>query len=806
MPGKRAKFFETRIFGFVIAIAVALVVTGLNYGTGLFQSLELKTLDTHFTLKMSTRGKTVQEGSVYSEKGMKVSDDIMIVGIDFNSLSKYGKWPFPRWRHADLVNAFARIKDQTQRESALFLDVFFIDNDPNKQDDLVLLKSMKGSGRVFLETMLSHETDSSAFSAEMTKRELDLYAKHGTVKNVKGPWLEMSPYLSSEPPLPEYIEAMTGYGQANFGPDKDMVYRKQPLLAKYSALVADIRFDGIKPGFTVDESRFERLAWLDKDGFFHNIATPVSEKSLSLLAKQLAKSSPPKVEDTNNDGTPDLQYYVIRHFRDYFVPSITLSLAANYFGKTLDDLEVVLGSHIRISSPTKFDAETGNRIPYELQVTQDEYDASGKLVKEGKKRAVPFIDIPIDANGSMQVNFMGAPSSDSPDGPQTFPVRSYSGYADKAPPSGDPATWRRTIAASNKIIMVGAFAKGMAADEKPTPFGLMYGIELHANALNTILMDNFIHPAPLWLDLAALAFCVLLVAFMSSRLSTIFSFFTTIVLVAAVFLGVSTIFDRQALLINFVSPAISMIFTFIAIVVYRAMTEERDKRQIRATFGKYVSPDVVSQLADNPPELGGVDKELTVFFSDIRGFTSISENMTPQELINHLNVYLTAMTDILIEYGGTLDKYMGDAIMGFWGAPLPQPDHALRACKCALRQMQSLKKLNETWPEAKRINIGIGLNSGIMTVGNMGSPMRLNYTLAGDNVNLGSRLEGTNKEYGTNIIMSEYTYGLVRDKVLARELDNIRVKGKNKPVLIFELVDVFEDLSPPPLVAGKKSK
>jgi len=182
--------------------------------------------------------------------------------------------------------------------------------------------------------------------------------------------------------------------------------------------------------------------------------------------------------------------------------------------------------------------------------------------------------------------------------------------------------------------------------------------------------------------------------------------------------------------------------------------------------------------------------------------------MTPQELVNHLNVYLTAMTDIALDYGGTLDKYMGDAIMCFWGAPLPQPDHAILACKSALRQMQALEELNKGWPEAKHIHIGIGLNSGIMTVGNMGSKLRMNYTLMGDHVNLGSRLESTNKEYGTGIIISEFTYAHVKDKFIVRELDNIRVKGKNKPVLIYELVDCLESLDPPELVskAGKKSK
>ncbi|MBW8003940.1 MAG: adenylate/guanylate cyclase domain-containing protein, partial [Planctomycetes bacterium] len=221
---------------------------------------------------------------------------------------------------------------------------------------------------------------------------------------------------------------------------------------------------------------------------------------------------------------------------------------------------------------------------------------------------------------------------------------------------------------------------------------------------------------------------------------------------------------------------------------------------------KYVSPKVVDQILANPPELGGVDKDLTVLFSDIRGFTTLSESMAPQELVNHLNLYLTAMTDSILEYNGTLDKYVGDEIMCFWGAPLPQEDHAMLACKSALKQMQVLHELNEGWPPEKRINIGIGLNSGIMTVGNMGSQGRMNYTLMGDNVNLGARLEGTNKQYMTNVIVSEHTYGLVRDRVIARELDNIRVKGKNKPVLIYELIDVIEGLEPPVIDGDGKGR
>jgi adenylate cyclase len=350
--------------------------------------------------------------------------------------------------------------------------------------------------------------------------------------------------------------------------------------------------------------------------------------------------------------------------------------------------------------------------------------------------------------------------------------------------------------------MVGAFAKGVAQDEKNTPYGLMYGIEVHANALNTILNGNFLVYAPDWLNVTVLLVCCIVVVFLASRIPALYSSIVTLVFVIAIFVISMFVFEGQSVIFDFPTPSIAMLFTLLGVVGYRGMTDERDKKQIRETFGKYVSPTVVEQLVDNPPELGGVDKELTVLFSDIRGFTTLSENMSPQELVNHLNVYLTAMTDIILAYNGTLDKYVGDEVMCFWGAPIPMQDHAELACKCALRQMEKLAELNESWPESRRIRIGIGLNSGIMTVGNMGSPTRMNYTLMGDNVNLGARLEGTNKEYGTGIIVSEFTYGLVRDRFVFRELDNIRVKGKNKPVLMYELVDCIGP-NEPPLPIGK---
>jgi len=802
MAKKRAKFLETRIFGFVIAAAIVAIVVAVTYATGLLQTTELRVLDTRFQLKNYQRGKSLQEGSVFSERNPKISDDIMIIGIDANTLNKYGRWPFPRSRHADLINSFSRIKDQSQRENALLMDIFFSDPTDQPQDDDALEAAIRDSGRVFLETTLYPVVNDSAEAADLASREELLYQHFGTIHNVKGPWQDMLSFPSSDPPLARFGAAAAGYGHATYLADRDKIFRRQPIVSKATVLEETIKLDDLKPGYTVDSGNFERLAWMDKDQVFHNIPTPVTQRSLAALRQEMTTNAPKKIDAQGGD---DAGFFVVRKFKDDFVPAITLSLALNYFGKTLNDVDVVIGDRVRIPSPTRYNPDTGQREPYTIQTSPDQFDKDGNLVKPGARRAVPYIDIPIDANGQMLINFMGPASSDSPDGIQTYTVRPYAGYADKAPPP-DQTKWRRTIAAANKILMVGAFAQGMAADDKRTPLGIMYGIEVHANALNTILMDNFLIPVPVWMDILILAALTFIVAFMSSRLSTVFSFFTTLILIAAFFLATSQIFDTSDLLINFASPAMAMIFTFIAIVVYRAMTEERDKRMIRDTFGKYLSPKVVDQLVDNPPELGGVDKELTVLFSDIRSFTTLSESMSPQELVNHLNVYLTAMTDVILEYGGYLDKYVGDEVMCFWGAPLPQADHAVLACKCALRQMQRLRELNELWPEAIRINIGIGVNSGIMTVGNMGSPSRMNYTLMGDNVNLGARLEGTNKEYGTNVIISEFTYGLVKDKFLVRELDNIRVKGKNKPVLIYELVDCLEDLAPPPLGLGAKGR
>jgi adenylate cyclase len=790
-----SKFFETRYFGLAIGFLVFCILLALNFGTILINQIEQKLLDFNFRLKNTVSATRVQEGVSVIQANPRISPDILIIGIDDKALARFGRWPFPRRRHADLVNAFSRIKNQAERERALFLDIFFIEPSEAAENDALLVSAIRANGRVFLETVLTLNEDPPGTSKEFFGRQDALYRNAGSITNIKGDWLKVSTFLGVDSPLKPYAAATHGYGHANFLPDVDQVYRRQPLVAKLSQLEEEIPLDQLTVNQHIDRSSFERLAWIDKANNVHEVQYPLTPAVLADLKRQMERSAPLKIEESADSKTQK-SYYVVREYRDTFLPSITLSLALDSMHKSLSDIEVLLGRYVRIPDPQMYNLQTQQWEPYKLTVRPPQYDKDGNLVKDGVYKSVTELRIPIDETGAMAINFMGPRSSANPDEHQTFPVRSYAGYAGTIT-SEDPAKWPRTKAVANKILMVGPFAQGMAEDEKPTPFGLMYGVEIHANALNTILMNNYLYFMEPWEVTILLFAIVMLTALMVSRLSTIWSLVISIGIILVYFFVYLLVFEKYDTVLNFFAPALGIFLCFLAVVAYRTVFEERDKRRIRDMFGKYVSPAVVDEILQAPPELGGVDKELTVFFSDIRGFTTLSESMTPQELVNHLNLYLTAMTDLILDYKGTLDKYVGDEIMCFWGAPLPQEDHALLACKCALKQIEVLNRMNAAWPPERRITIGIGINTGIMTVGNMGSIGRMNYTLMGDMCNLGARLEGTNKQYFTTIIISEYTYAQVKDRVIARELDNIRVKGKNRPVLIYELIDVPEGLEPP---------
>jgi adenylate cyclase len=409
--------------------------------------------------------------------------------------------------------------------------------------------------------------------------------------------------------------------------------------------------------------------------------------------------------------------------------------------------------------------------------------------------------IPTDGQGSLMINYAGPAKmfphlsfaelmSDGDDAEiEIREINPATGHWDVAHEPIKKSKWLK-----DKIFVVGATATGIF-DLRVTPFQKDYpGVETHADVISDLLTRNFMRPwdeerskMPLMILVIGIAMSITL-----AQLGAIGGLLMTIMfLVVFWFVDKFYLFDH-GIVVMIIWPFAMVGGVFVTMTFYRYLTEERGKKELRQTFAKYVSPAIVEEILADPKniELGGRKTNLTVFFSDVRGFTTISEKLDPRALSDLLNSYLTPMTEIVFKNRGTLDKYMGDAVMAFFGAPIHYQDHAKHACRCAL---QSVKKLFELQKEYEKrglpmIDLGIGLNTGEVSVGNMGSQTVRSYTVMGDAVNLASRLEGINKTYGTRIIISEFTYAQVKDDFICREVDWVRVKGKALPVKIFELM------------------
>ncbi|HTT17370.1 MAG TPA: adenylate/guanylate cyclase domain-containing protein [Candidatus Sulfotelmatobacter sp.] len=396
-------------------------------------------------------------------------------------------------------------------------------------------------------------------------------------------------------------------------------------------------------------------------------------------------------------------------------------------------------------------------------------------------------------DGSALINYAG-------------PYHTYQHYsmADVISGAVPPETFR------DKIVLIGPTALGLG-DIRNTPFAnqdpVYMGVEVHANIIDNILHNEekgrgFLQRTN-YQEMADVGFILLFgigFGLLFSRVTPLYSTILVLLTLAGYGWFVYFGFAQKGQWFSFVIPAGTLAADYAAITSVRMIREEREKRRIRKTFSQYLSPGVIELIEKDPEKYirpGGEEKELTVLFSDIRKFTTISEGLTPDELVQLLNEYFGQMTDIVFATDGTLDKYIGDAIMAFWGSPYPQADHAFRGCSCALQMVRGLAKLNAKWKGSGRppISIGIGLNTGLVNVGNMGSARRLSWTVMGDNVNLASRLEGITKEYHVQLIISEATYRHVSSQFVCRELDKIRVKGKNLPVTIYELMDVAAEQS-----------
>jgi len=401
-----------------------------------------------------------------------------------------------------------------------------------------------------------------------------------------------------------------------------------------------------------------------------------------------------------------------------------------------------------------------------------------------KSVAVPGLEMPTDRNGQVWVYF--APHDNSR-------------YVSAADVLEGKVTADRV---SRRLVLVGTSAAGLL-DLKTTPnHPAMPGVEVHAQVLENILTNstltapNYAIAVELGVALVMGIAIIALAPILSPALLLLFG-----VAFISLLIGSSWyLFSHEKLLIDFTFPLLSSLAIYLTLVFTNFVKEQAQRRQIRSAFSQYLSPTLVEQLARSPEKLvlGGEQREMTIMFSDVRGFTTISEiyKDNPQGLTALMNSFLTPLTNAIIDRKGTIDKYMGDAIMAFWNAPLDDPTHELNACEAALDMLDRVERLNQQNEDAVKANggrfvpihIGVGINTGNCVVGNMGSDLRFDYSVLGDSVNLASRLEGQCKSYGLPIIIGSRTANAAKEKFAILELDFIAVKGKTEPEVVYAIV------------------
>jgi adenylate cyclase len=650
------------------------VVLGIYYLDPQFLNLlELKTLD----LRFLSRGK------------IPTSDRVALVTIDEKSLDELGRWPWPRTRMAQLLDALVKAE-----AGVVGFDIVWAEPDENSELKSLNAVKRKVADLKLINPDLEHYLGEALKRADSDRILADSLAR--SQRAILGYFFQFSP--------------RQGSGKKEKSPQKDL----PPLTA----------FNVVK--FTSEEA--SRVPLFEAE--YPEVNIPVLSQAADGAGYFNIFPDP--------DGTVRWTPLVIK-YQDRYYCALSLAVLQKY-----------------LENP-----------PLGLRIAEFGVDQ----IRLGK------LSIPTSEEGRLLINYRG---------PQkTFPHYSATDVIHGRTPDK---------AFRGKIVLVGATAVGIY-DLRVTPFEHVFpGLEIHANVVDSILQGQFLH-RPNWItlmDILVIAVMGLVLGVFLHRVRAHWGALIAGALFMSVLVLGKILFEAQGVWMNLIYPSLNLAFIYLGVTGYRYMTEEKEKKKIRGAFQYYLTASVVEEMLKNPDKLklGGEKKDLTVLFSDIRGFTSISERMTPEGLVKFLNEYLTKMTDLVFKYDGLLDKYMGDAIMAIWGAPLDQPDHVRRACLTALDMVEELHRLQKKWSTEGLpfLNIGIGVNAGPMVVGNMGSDRRFDYTVMGDSVNLGSRLEGLNKTYGTNVIASEMTFDRVKEEFLARELDLVRVKGKDQPVKIYELL------------------
>jgi adenylate cyclase len=478
------------------------------------------------------------------------------------------------------------------------------------------------------------------------------------------------------------------------------------------------------------------------------------------------------------------------------IPLSTLSIIAGMDGKQMTALRpgetYTVCENLTVSRRNnRYETEYILLRGRALEALLDYSEADIEALPSGKKVAFGTpIKIPVDKHGRMRINYQGPKQV-------TFKTISYFDIKSQRVPAEYFC---------GKIFLIGSDAPSMF-DIVSSPVDEDYpGVEIHATVIANLLNNDFLTSWGSKRKLAVLLLLCLVVGVVTFFLRPLFAIIIATFISLGYFVYAMSQFDMN-MNIEVVKPILGIFSSFVAVIVYRYITEERDKRFLKATFEQYLSPSLIDQMYESKqmPALGGEEGIRTAYFTDIQSFSTFSERLgSPTKLVELLNEYLSAMTDILMEKGGTLDKYEGDAIIAFFGAPMHIPDHAAKACMTAIGMQRKLLELRKKWvSEGKEwpdivhnMRMRIGINSGPLVTGNMGSKKRMNYTMMGDAVNLAARLEGAAKQYGVFTMISHFTREMIDNKFEIRELDKITVVGKSEPVTVFELISEQGNVDP----------
>lgn len=665
-------FFSTGFqIGFclvLLAVAVALRIAEPRW----IENLQIATFDTYNRLQPRPPHPGVR-----------------IVDIDESSLRRYGQWPWPRTRIAELVTAL-----NAMGPAAIAFDIVFAE--PDRTSPQVLASRLPDGGadatvRSALMAMPDHDQQLGQAIARAGNvvtgfmlnpvgfgKAPDQHVGWGKPGGKDDP-ANFVPYLSgSIVNLESIAEAAAGNGNFNILPDFDGIVRRVPLVVGYKT---------------------------------DSVAEPILYPALSLEALRVA----------------------------------------------MDERSIQIRS-------------------------QGRGQGDGMVSRLGVSALrVGDLTVPTGKDGLMWVYYSGH-----------RPGRYISAEA-VLQGNADPAAFR------DQIVLIGTSAPGLK-DLRSTPLDLsIAGVEVHAEVIEQVLQGRFLE-RPFFIEGAELIFLILIGLLMIVTAPFVSALWRALIgggFIAVGFGASWLAFDSMGLLMDPVYPGIGIVLIYSASSLLGFMRTEYEKGVVRDAFSRYIAPDLVEELAEHPDRLrlGGEVKDLTVMFTDIRGFTTISEQFDPEGLTRFINDFLTPMSALVLDYRGTIDKYMGDAMMAFWNAPLDDPDHARNACQASLRMVDALAPLNERMRQQAEaagrqhiaLNAGIGLNTGPCCVGNMGSEQRFAYSALGDAVNLASRLEGQTKQYGVDILLGEQTQALVAEMALL-ECDLIRVKGKQEPARIFALL------------------